>query len=118
MTPSIGTDRIDAINDIAERPAMLELHRTYGKTIHTWQPDVSPELPLGPPHLMMAYVRDDQVDTARLKNRDDTMGYSTEAKRALRDNYLPKERKEKPVAAGCDVYVDGKRGHWEWVEDN
>ena len=26
----------DVATDIAERPAMLELHRTYGKTIHTW----------------------------------------------------------------------------------
>lgn len=24
------------VDDLSERPAMLELHRTYGKTIHTW----------------------------------------------------------------------------------
>lgn len=24
------------MTDIAEQPAMLELHRTYGKTTHTW----------------------------------------------------------------------------------
>jgi len=24
------------VDDMSERPAMLELHRTYGKTIHTW----------------------------------------------------------------------------------
>lgn len=27
---------VDAVTDIAERPAMLELHRSYGKTIHAW----------------------------------------------------------------------------------
>lgn len=96
---------------------MMELHRTYGKTIHTWQPDISPDLPLGPPQLMMAYTHDAHIDEARLNERDATMGYSTAAKKALRAGYLPAEAKEKPVAAGCDVYVDGKTGHWEWVED-
>lgn len=27
---------VGMMDDMAERPAMLELHRTYGKTIHTW----------------------------------------------------------------------------------
>jgi hypothetical protein len=54
---------------------MLELQKTYGKTIHTWVScplngvditltectcvqafDKHPDLPLGPPHLMMAYT--------------------------------------------------------------
>lgn len=38
----------------AEQPAMLNLRKTYGKTIHTWQYDIHPHLPLGPPSLMMA----------------------------------------------------------------
>jgi hypothetical protein len=25
-----------AVTDVAEQPAMLELQKTYGKTIHTW----------------------------------------------------------------------------------
>ena len=45
-----------AANDLAEQPAMLELQKTYGKTIHTWAIDASPDLPLGPPNLMMSYV--------------------------------------------------------------
>lgn len=40
--------------DIAEQPAMLELQKTYGKTIHTWAIDIHPDLPLGPPSLMMS----------------------------------------------------------------
>jgi len=24
------------VSDDGERPAMLELHKTYGKTVHTW----------------------------------------------------------------------------------
>lgn len=38
----------DAVNDVAEQPAMLELQDTYGKVIHTWAPDVHADLPLGP----------------------------------------------------------------------
>lgn len=26
----------DAVTDVAERPAMIELHDTYGKTVHMW----------------------------------------------------------------------------------
>jgi hypothetical protein len=82
--------------DIAEQPAMLELQRTYGKTIHTWAYDEHPDLPLGPPNLMMAYTKDGQGPPPEmLKARDDETGTSTEEKRKLRATYLPWYEKSK-----------------------
>ncbi|KAK1925845.1 hypothetical protein DB88DRAFT_524193 [Papiliotrema laurentii] len=95
--------------DIAERPAMLELHRTYGKTIHTWQFDIHPDLPLGPPTLMMSYTADGQVDEKQLKERDDELGYSTSTKRQVRRDYLRAEDLERPPAEGCDMWEKGSR---------
>lgn len=45
----------------SEQPAMLNLRTTYGKTIHTWQYDKHPSVPLGPPQLMMSVTSDDQL---------------------------------------------------------
>lgn len=70
---------------------MMELHDTYGKTIHTCmlsltinepsvklipssplgQYDIHPDLPLGPPTLMMSYTSDDQVPKDLVKKRDE-----------------------------------------------
>ncbi|KAI0703640.1 DUF1264-domain-containing protein [Cytidiella melzeri] len=76
--------------DVAEQPAMLELQQTYGKTIHTWAYDEHPDLPLGPPNLMMAYTRDGQGPPPDvLEARDEETGMSTEDKRKLRAVYLP-----------------------------
>lgn len=78
----------------AEIPAMMELHDTYGKTIHTCtcspccicaqkrdiaddlgadlgQYDIHPDLPLGPPTLMMSYTSDEQVPKDLVKKRDE-----------------------------------------------
>jgi hypothetical protein len=93
--------------DAAEQPAMLELQQTYGKvcqldlfpllvynlsheqTIHTWPIDISPDLPLGPPNLMMSYVGDGQAPTELVRSRDQRYGMDTQAKRELRAGYLP-----------------------------
>lgn len=76
--------------DIAEQPAMLELQRTYGKTIHTWAYDIYPDLPLGPPNLMLSYTSDEQAPPRELvKTRDEASGMDTESKRRLRADYLP-----------------------------
>ncbi|KAH7889453.1 hypothetical protein F5I97DRAFT_1940806 [Phlebopus sp. FC_14] len=72
----------DVINDIAKKPAMLELQKTYGKTIHTWAFDESPDLPLGPPRLTVAYTSDAQL------------GISSETKRKHRQGYLPHYEKD------------------------
>ncbi|KAF5359263.1 hypothetical protein D9756_003231 [Leucocoprinus leucothites] len=86
---------LGAVVDIAEQPAMLELQKTYGKTIHTWAVDVSPDLPLGPPSLMASYTSDEQVPVAMVKARDDRLGVSTEAQRKHRQSYLPKYDKHR-----------------------
>ncbi|KAI0079901.1 DUF1264-domain-containing protein [Panus rudis PR-1116 ss-1] len=76
--------------DAAEQPAMLELQRTYGKTIHTWAYDVHPDLPLGPPNLMMSYPGDHFAPPEELvRERDGKYGMDTAAKRKLRAEYLP-----------------------------
>ncbi|KAI0721024.1 hypothetical protein C8T65DRAFT_631967 [Cerioporus squamosus] len=79
-----------AATDVAEQPAMLELHQTYGKTIHTWAVDIHPDLPLGPPNLMMSYIGDGQGPPAEMvKARDEASGQNTAAKREVRKGYLP-----------------------------
>ncbi|GAA5831033.1 hypothetical protein JCM11251_005116 [Rhodosporidiobolus azoricus] len=77
-----------AAEDLAEQGAMKELHRTYGKTIHTWAVDESPNVPLGPPSLMMAFTADGQVDPATVSTRDSVESRSTDHKRELRAKYL------------------------------
>lgn len=73
---------------------MLELQRTYGKTIHTWAYDIHPNLPLGPPSLMMSYTKDGQGPPDELvKARDEKYGMDTQSKRRLRAGYLPKYEK-------------------------
>ncbi|KAH7914968.1 hypothetical protein BJ138DRAFT_1142674 [Hygrophoropsis aurantiaca] len=91
----------NVINDIAEQPAMLELQQTYGKTIHTWQPDISPELPLGPPQLMMAYTKDGQLDDVVVKARGQKTGIHAGKKKKLREGYLP------------EYEADPKADQWE-----
>lgn len=86
---------------------MLELQQTYGKTIHTWAYDIYPDLPLGPPNLMMAYTGDGQGPPPEvLKTRDEKCGMDTEAKRKLRASYLPSYEKE----AGADDWETTGKG--------
>ena len=68
---------------------MLELQRTYGKTIHTWAIDQFPDLPLGPPNLMMSYTDDGQIPHDMIKARDERLEVDTDAKKKLRQGYLP-----------------------------
>lgn len=78
----------DKVSDYAEQPAMITLHKTYGKTIHTWQVDISPTLPLGPPTLMVSYTGDSQLEgnlTLEMALHSD----ETKNKRSIRQGYLP-----------------------------
>ncbi|KDQ60748.1 hypothetical protein JAAARDRAFT_31721 [Jaapia argillacea MUCL 33604] len=93
-------------SDAAEQPAMLELQQTYGKTIHTWAIDVTPDLPLGPPNLMMAYTGDGQIDQQLLRKRDETWGMDTESKRKLRAGYLPHYER----VSGADMWEETGKG--------
>jgi len=80
------------VSDYAEQPAMLALQKTYGKTIHTWQVDIHPDFPLGPPTLMMAYTGNKQLEGDAVLEKELKCGMPKE-KRALREQYLPKYEK-------------------------
>lgn len=81
---------------------MLELQQTYGKTIHTWAYDIHPDLPLGPPNLMMAYTQDGQGPPPdMLRERDERCGMDTARKKSLRADYLPAYE----TAKGSDEWV-------------
>ncbi|GJJ12047.1 hypothetical protein Clacol_006288 [Clathrus columnatus] len=79
---------LEMVTDYAEQPAMLSLQRTYGKTIHTWQVDIHPHLPLGPPTLMMSYTNDRQLEKDP-KLASVLISQEIQSKRLLRKNYLP-----------------------------
>lgn len=80
---------------------MLELQQTYGKTIHTWAFDQYPELPLGPPSLMMSVTGDGQGPPVEMvKARDAHCGMNTGVKRSFRRDYLPSYEK----ASGSDEW--------------
>ncbi len=101
-----------AVN-VAERPAMLELQQTYGKTIHTWSIDETPDLPLGPPQLMMSYTEPGQADPSIVRNRDERLGMDTEGQGELRKTYLPQYEK----AEGSDMWqTTGKAVVFKAVE--
>jgi len=97
----------ESLTDAAEQPAVLELHTTYGKTIHTWQVDIHPDLPLGPPNLMTSYTGDGQGPPSEMiKARDEKFGMNTEAKRKLRAGYLPEYEKR----ADADQWEESGKG--------
>lgn len=96
-----------AVTDLAEQPAILEIHKTYGKTIHTWPVDISPDLPLGPPNLMVSYTGEGQGPPPEMiKARDEKCGMDTQAKRKLRASYLP----EYEVRAEADQWEKTGKG--------
>lgn len=65
------------VPEAAGHAVMRDLVGTYGKTWHTWQIDASPHFPMGIPQLMMGFVKDGQVDQAKLADRDRRFGVST-----------------------------------------
>ena len=91
------------IPGLAEREVMEKLSTTYGKTWHTWQVDRGDQLPLGPPRLMMAFLRDGQLDPRLVEDRDRRLEVSTAAKRQERAYIRPPE----PVP-GADAWQDGE----------
>lgn len=107
----------NAAADAAEQPAMLELRKTYGKTIHTWVFDEHQDLPLGPPQLMMSWTDDAQVRGFEdaIAARDTELGVSTEGKRQLREGYIPKDGWE-PDAGADYLNRSGKSVYLKPVE--
>lgn len=51
-------------------------------------------------NLMMSFTGPGQVDKTKVRERDEKLGFSTEAKRQLREGYLPRIPE---LAEGCDV---------------
>jgi len=91
------------IMDAAERPVLQDLRRTFGKTCHTWQFDIHPDLPLGPPQMMMSFTKDEQIDQKVLGERDAALGISSADKRKQRESWLepPSGQYEKPEGVDC-----------------
>lgn len=58
---------------------------------------------------MASFTSPGTINQTLLKNRDDRLGISTEAKRELRAGYLPNFEKGE-VAEGCDVGEKTGRG--------
>ncbi|GAA5963771.1 hypothetical protein JCM3765_006846 [Sporobolomyces pararoseus] len=114
--------------DLAEQNAMKELHKTYGKTIHTWAIDTSPSLPLGPPNLMMSFTDSSQVSDSVISRLEQTQGIDTQHKRELRSKYLDlsyekhekSDQWEKPGGKGIELkpvevdYEEPEKGGAVW----
>lgn len=86
-----------------ERPFILGTFPTF-RSLRARQYDKHPDIPLGPPQLMMSLVDDSVVEKHKstLEEMDKKVGVSSQAKRELRAGYLPKENMERPVAEGAD----------------
>jgi hypothetical protein len=77
---------------------------TYGKTWHTWDPQLSHEIPLGRPELMMSFTQDGVLKPELAQKRDALLGTNT----AQLKNSRAKTITDIPqVAKGAD---QGERG--------
>jgi len=101
------------VEDVAERDAMKMLHTTYGKTFHTWNYDLYPTIPLGPPHLMMAFTGDGQISDDVVAKRDEALGINAAHKRENRASYIDTSYQ---VKEGADSLHSGKAPDLEFVE--
>ncbi|MGZ8260731.1 MAG: OBAP family protein [Caldimonas sp.] len=91
------------IPQIAEHELMKKLIGTYGKTWHTWHTDLSKDLPVGVPQLMMGFTADGQLDPQMVSERDKRFGVSSADKRAARKDITPP-----PIDAGADAWQKGR----------
>jgi hypothetical protein len=55
---------LPGVPKVAERAALSEVAKTYGKVFHFWQVDKGDSLPLGLPQLMMSFTNDGQLNPA------------------------------------------------------
>lgn len=89
--------------DVAEHELMEQVVSTYGKTWHTWHTDQDIKLPFGNPALMMAFVKDGQLNPKLAQDRDKRFGISMQEKRKQRaDIEAP------PVQSGADSWQTGE----------
>lgn len=98
-----GTLIAPGLPQLAEHELMEKIVSTYGKTWHTWHTDQDKELPLGFPHLMMAFTKDAQIDEEMVAARDKRFGVSTTEKRENRADI-----KAPPIAPEADAWEKGK----------
>lgn len=98
-----GTLIAPGLPQLAEHELMEKIVSTYGKTWHTWHTDQDKELPLGFPHLMMAFTKDGQIDEEMVAARDKRFGVSTAEKRENRADI-----KAPPIAPEADAWEKGK----------
>lgn len=87
------------IPQAAETEVMKGLIGTYGKTWYTWQVDRSDKVPLGIPHLMMAFTADGQVHPQLLAERDAEYRISSKEKRKSRVDIV-----SPTILAGADAW--------------
>lgn len=78
---------------------------TLATFLQTWQYDIHPDLPLGPPQLMMSYTDPSQLPEKFVTERDAKYGISTAAKAESRAGYLdgdfePDEQADQSVRTG------------------
>jgi hypothetical protein len=95
------------LEDQAEKDAMTELHKTYGKTIHTWSFDSSPDLPLGPPKLMHGVTEKVPVSQSVIDSLGKVEGHDLEHKRKHRQTYLDYSYTK---AEGADGWEEDGKG--------
>jgi len=88
--------------ETAEKDLMKVLIGTYGKTWHTWQVDRGDKLPLGIPQLMMAFIKDGQLDPKVAAERDQLYSISVAAKKAARAD-IPDAK----IDPGADAWQKG-----------
>ena len=88
--------------ETTEKDLMKVLIGTYGKTWHTWQVDRGDKLPLGIPQLMMAFIKDGQLDPKVAAERDQLYSISVAAKKAARAD-IPDAK----IDPGADAWQKG-----------
>ncbi|KAI8084002.1 uncharacterized protein B0P05DRAFT_535810 [Gilbertella persicaria] len=95
----------DVLVSAAEKEQLQIVANCYGKTWQLWPVDkdnkCSSKIPYGPPQLLMAFTKDNQVDPKLIKERDEHLGISTEQKRKEREGVIVGN----PPLPGAD--------HWE-----
>ncbi|EGG07018.1 uncharacterized protein MELLADRAFT_106194, partial [Melampsora larici-populina 98AG31] len=92
----------------------MAVHQTFGKVIHTWNVDRHPDLPLGPPSLMMSYTKPEMVNWEQVKKRDEEQGVDTADRSKIRAGYLPLDYAKNQNA---DKWMEtGKQVQFESIE--
>jgi hypothetical protein len=99
---SSGMLAMPGMEEIAERPVVLEIADMYGKIIQTWNPEQS--LPLGAPQLMVSCTNEEMVDKELWAKKDKDTNTNSAERREARKN-----EKIRPRVEGCDSWENGDK---------